>query len=255
MMPDRRQKQYDRQRSILQELENRERVSVTELSELFCTTEVTIRNDLTSLEQAGKLMRVHGGAVRFPQSQTESTVNLSAKETIALAAAAQIRDGDTLFINSGTTSVCVARALKEKRNLNIVTNSLDVATELGDVSTFRVLLLGGEINARYGFTYGGDAQEQLGRYQANWAILSVDGVSPEGGITTYHAEEAILDRMMILGARGTMIVADSSKIGKAGFTRVQDCEAPLMLVTDAEAGETLARLHSIGMQIIRQDRQ
>lgn len=247
-MPSRQQKQFDRHALILQELEKQERVTVTALSRMLDTTEVTIRSDLTQLEQEGKLMRVHGGAVRL-QQQEALTVNLSAKEAIAAAVARLIRDGDTLFINSGTTSACVAQALKHKRNLNIVTNSIEVATLLGDVSTFRVLLLGGEINACYGFTYGGDAQEQLQRYQANWAVLSVDGVSPEWGITTYHAEEAILDRIMISGARGTLIVADSTKLGKAGFTRVESC-AGLTLVTDEISQQLRSQLQTAGMQVI-----
>lgn len=247
-MGARQQKQ--RQEQILQLLEKQERVTVTQLSALLGTTEVTIRSDLSQLEQAGKLMRVHGGAVGKPAQQDAKTVNLSAKESIAAAVAEQIRDGDTLFINSGTTSVCVARALKEKRNLNIVTNAIDVAMELADVPTFRVLLLGGEINARYGFTYGGDAQEQLRRYQANWAILSVDGVSPQWGITTYHAEEAILDKMMIAGAHGTFITADSSKLGRAGFTRIGGCDPALTLVTETVSEDLQAQLQQIGMQVI-----
>lgn len=250
-MQPRRQKQNDRQAQILQLLEKQERVSVAQLSALLETTEVTIRSDLSQLERDGKLMRVHGGAVRIQtQLKDDRTVNLVAKETIAALAAQQIQDGDTIFINSGTTSVCVARALKEKQSLNIVTNAIDVALELADVPTFRVLLLGGEINARYGFTYGGDAQEQLRCYQANWAILSVDGVSLECGITTYHAEEAILDRMMIAGARGTLIVADSSKIGRAGFTRVIDCMPDLTLVTDAAAEYVMSALSEADVQII-----
>lgn len=250
-MPSRQQRQCDRQMQILQLLEEQERISVTQLSALLGTTEVTIRSDLSQLEREGKLMRVHGGAVRQQtQLKDDRTVNLAAKETIAELVAQQIQDGDTLFINSGTTSICVARALKKKSGLNIVTNAIDVAMELADVPTFRVLLLGGEINALYGFTYGGDAQEQLRCYQANWAILSVDGVSLECGITTYHAEEAILDRMMIAGARGTLIVADSTKIGRAGFTRVIDCIPALTLVTDAAEEQVRTALSEADVQIV-----
>lgn len=250
-MPSRQQKQTDRQMQILQLLEKQERVSVCQLSTLLGTTEVTIRSDLSQLERSGKLMRVHGGAVRQQtQSKDACTANLHAKEAIAAAVVQQIRDGDTLFINSGTTSVCVARALKEKRNLNIVTNAIDVALALAEVPTFRVLLLGGEINACYGFTYGGDAQEQLRRYQANWAILSVDGVSPQWGITTYHAEEAILDKMMIAGAHGTLITADSSKLGRAGFTRIGGCDSALTLVTESVPADLQVQLQDVGMQVI-----
>lgn len=238
-----------RREAILEILRNEERVYVSKLSKLLGTTEVTIRSDLTALEQQRKLMRVQGGAILYPDAQSPSIANETQKQTIADAVAEMISDGDTLFINCGTTTLCVAQALKQRRNLNVVTNSIDVATALADVPTIRVLLLGGEVNAQYGFTYGANAQEQLAQYQAGWAILSVDGVSEGCGVTTYHAEEAILDRMMIDGAAHALIVADSSKIGHAGFSRICECNDRLTLVTDHMETETKKSLEQSGMQI------
>ena len=139
--------------------------------------------------------------------------------------------------------------MKKKQNLKIVTNSIAVATALGDISNLRVTLLGGDINARYGFTYGSMAQEQLSTFQANWAILSVDGVSPTGGITTYHAEEAILDRLMIEGASQPLIVADSSKIGRVGFSRVRECSALTLITNKCPLSEVTDQLGECGMKI------
>ncbi len=118
-----------------------------------------------------------------------------------------------------------------------------------DISSLRVTLLGGDINARYGFTYGGTAQEQLSQYQADWAILAVDGVSPSGGITTYHAEEAILDRMMINGATDTLIVADSSKLGRVGFSRVCECNSLTVVTNQCFLNDTVEQLTDCGMKI------
>ena len=221
-----------RRDAILELLHKEERVYVSRLSNQLGATEVTIRNDLTVLEQQKKLMRVQGGAVLYPVAEAPAISNLLQKEAIANAVAEMIGDGDTLVINCGTTTLCVAQALKQRRNLNVVTNSIPVATALADIPTIRVLLLGGEVNAQYGFTYGANAQEQLSQYQAGWAILAVDGVGMDCGVTTYHAEEAILDRMMIDGAAHALIVADSSKIGRAGFSRICECNAQLTLVTD-----------------------
>lgn len=235
-----------RRDAILELLRTEGRVYVSRLSKQFNTTEVTIRNDLSAMEDAGKLMRVQGGAVLFPDPDAPVISNASQKQLIAESVASMIRDGDTLFINCGTTTLCVAQALKQRRNLNIVTNSIPVATALADIPTLRVLLLGGEVNAQYGFTYGANAQEQLAQYQASWAILSVDGVSEACGVTTYHAEEAILDRMMIDGAAHTLIVADSSKLDRAGFSRICECGERLTLVTDyvdPDVQERLARCH------------
>lgn len=238
-----------RRDAILEMLRNEERVYVSKLSKLFGTTEVTIRNDLTVLEQQHKLMRVQGGAVLYPDTETPVIANAPQKQAIADAVTDMISDGDTLFINCGTTTLCVAQALKQRKNLNVVTNSIPVATALADVPTIRVLLLGGEVNAQYGFTYGANAQEQLAQYQAGWAILAVDGVSEGCGVTTYHAEEAILDRMMIDGAAHALIVADSSKIGRAGFSRICECSKRLTLVTDHVDPETQEQLLQSEMQI------
>ena len=254
-MPDRNQKMEARRNYILQTLRRDGKVSVTQLSAALNATAVTIRTDLANLERDGYLTRVQGGAIPtrdalHTDAPEQDIPYYTEKHAIAAVIAEQIRDGDTLFINCGTTSVCVAQALRARRNLSIVTNSLAVAAELGAVPTFRVLLLGGVVNARYGFTYGSDAQEQLNQYQADWAVLSVDGVSAKGGITTYHAEEAILDRMMMQGAGCTLIAADHSKIGRAGFTRVRDCAPPLCLVTDCADPKALAELQEQGMRIL-----
>lgn len=245
-----------RRKRILEQLRLEGKVTVNALCESLGVTPVTIRNDLTMLEQEGCLMRVQGGAVLIPGatdpgiSGLGDVANALQKRAIGREVAHMVRDGDTLFINSGTTSELVAGELSIRRNLNIVTNSLNVATRLGTVPSFRVLLTGGEINALYGFTHGGDAQEQLSKYQADWAILSVDGISAKGGVTTHHAEEAVIDRMMAAGAKKPLIVADGSKIGRAGFSRVCECGPGLILVTNPPVDpEILAQLADCGLQI------
>lgn len=223
-----------RRKKILELLDRDGKVSVAQLSELLGATAVTIRSDLNALEESGYLERVSGGAILNTQlrPQTISGSNLPEKQAIASAVARDIHDGDRLFINSGTTTREVALALKQHRNLNVVTNSVAVASELSGIPTFRVILLGGELNTQYLFTCGGDAQEQLQKYQADYAILSLDGVSVENGITTYHADEAIIDRMMVEKAKKTLIVADHTKIGHAGFSLICPLQQVHTLFTD-----------------------
>ena len=244
-----------RRAKILKQLDLAGKISVTELSNLLGVTPVTIRSDLTELEQEGKLLRVQGGAVPVPQAgellHSPQMANAERKHAIGEAVARLVRDGDTLFINSGTTCEQIASSLRTRRNLNIVTNALKVALELGDVPSFRVLLVGGEIKAQYGFTHGGDAQDQLNRYRADWSILAVDGVSAAGGVTTHHAEEALIDRIMSAGSKRTLIVADGSKIGRPGFSRVQECEPGLTLVTDISADrDAISLLEQQGVEIV-----
>lgn len=228
-----------RRDKILDELKSSGKVFVSELAVKLGVTPVTVRNDLMALEKDGYLIRMNGGAVYSSRTTQKpgipESVEISQshqKESIATAISDMIKDGDTLFINSGTTTQMIAGELKNRNNLNIVTNSLEVATLLGNVSSFRVILLGGEVNTKYKFTYGGDAQDQLSRYQADWAIMAIDGISMKKGITTYHAEEAIIDRMMMKGAKQIIIAADHTKIGRAGFMKVCDCNKDITLVTN-----------------------
>ena len=233
-----------RRGKILEKLKKDGTVSVSKLASELGATPVTIRSDLDALEAEGYLIRVQGGAVQN-QKNIPMTPMLSRegeyseeKRTIARCVAEQVRDGATLFLNSGTTMQCVAAALRSKKNLNIVTNSLNVAAELGNVQGFRVILLGGEINAHYSFTYGSDAQEQLSHYQADWAIMSLDGIDVETGLTTYHAEEATINRMMISRCKQLLVAADHSKVGRAGFFRFHEADGNMCLITDEKASKT-----------------
>ncbi len=225
-----------RRNKILEILSQQGRVQVSELSEVLDATSVTIRNDLDALASEGKLVRINGGALVNQDliGGQKAITNMAQKTEIAEKIEELIKNGDTLFINSGTTSLVVAQKLKTtKRNLNIVTNSFEIAAELGSISGFRVILLGGEVNSHYSFTYGVVAQEQLNLFSADWAILSVDGVSDTGDIATCHTEEAILDRIMISRSSKTLIAADSSKIGRNGFSFVCTINDKISVITNS----------------------
>lgn len=258
-MADSKLKLDIRRNKILEQLRADGKVSVSQLSTMLGATPVTIRTDLAALERDGYLVRIQGGAIQaqrtggFLSGGREPGDRYSEeKRAIAQAVAGMIQDGDTVFLNSGTTTFQVARALKVRKNLIVVTNSLSVSMELGTVPTFKVLLLGGEINARYGFTYGGDTQQQLSQYQADWTILSVDSVSSKGGVTTHHAEEAVIDRMMICNGRRLIVAADSSKIGRAGFSRVCDSNSNVCLITDKGCEEeAVARLKERNVHVVQ----
>ena len=243
-----------RRQAILEQLNREGIVHVSQLSERFGTTSATIHNDLDTLAAEGQLDRIQGGAVRKVKS-AEGWIGPAAsvgqgRRAIAEAVLAYISDGDTLFINSGTTTMAVAEVLSLRKNLNIVTNSLTVANYLAHQADLRLILLGGELNANYGFTYGGDALEQLNRYQPQWSILSVDGVHPEHGITTYHADEAMIDRTMIARAQKTIIVADHRKIGRVGFSHICGVSEGQILVTDSGCEElVLERIENAGATV------
>ena len=214
----------DRRRAeILHLLSSEGKVYISDLCSRFGTSPVTIRNDLDTLAEEGKLIRMTGGAVPLRSEQTKSGAPIDRweqKKEIAHRAAQEIRDGDTLFINSGTTTALFAEELHAKKDLKIVTNSVDIATQLGAIPSFHVILLGGMINSHSRFTFGENSQEQIVRFGADVAVLSVDGISEDGEITTCHAEEAIVDRLMIQRASRVLILADAAKIGRTGFSFV-----------------------------------
>ncbi len=248
----------DTRRSRIIEILNRDgQVKVSRLSEELNATPVTIRSDLDALERDGYLERIQGGAVQTAVNYynrefiQRKRLGANVKKRIAAAAAELIHDGDTILLNSGTTVYFTAVELKHHKNLRIVTNSLTAAIELGSVPSFHVILLGGEINSRDSFTYGNDVLEQLKRYRANYAILSIDGVCAETGISTLHAEEVMVERMMMERANETIIIADSNKLEKEGFLYVCDTQAVDRLVTNREADPSvIKRLREKRIKII-----
>ena len=261
-MPPSKGLKIDARRKRILDILNRDgQVKVTELAAELGATPVTIRSDLDSLKEDGYLERTAGGAVQNVRNfynmelHLRRQENIDVKRRIAAKAATLISDGETLFINSGTTTYFTAIELKKRKNLNIVTNSIPVAIELGTVPGFRVILLGGEINAQYSFIYGINALEQLRQYKADKTFLSMGGICAGQGLTTYHAEEAVVNRTMMERSRETIITADHSKIGYESFSFVADLNTGLSLVTDGpgENAEFLAEIEKAGVRIILAD--
>ncbi len=232
------------------------RVKVSELSARYGVSEVSIRKDLEALEAEGRLSRVHGGAVGMnklyvdmDQSERFKT-NAPAKRELAALAAKFIDDNDTIMMNAGTTLTYVLRAIRAKKNITIVTNSIQNATEAALYPSFHVILLGGELDSKYQFTYGPDALRQLENYHATKCILSVDGISADSGLTLYYAHEAELARRMIDSSSTVIVTADASKIGKNVFARITDAgKTDILLTNTSENKEELARLKKLGIKI------
>ena len=246
-----------RRQKIIEMLDREGMVRVTDLSRNFKASEVTIRSDLTELERLGLLERVPGGALQTLKTyynmdfQQRKEQHSQEKMAIASMMTSLIQDGETLLINSGTTTYYAALELRKLKNLKIVTNSFSVATELGTNPTFQIILLGGNFNSQYLFTYGDDAVAQLRKYKADKLLLSLDGVNVSTGLTTYHAEETEVIRLMIERSRSTIIVADHSKIGRESFSYLGSIDQIDYLVTNVDADEQVLReIAKSGIEIV-----
>jgi len=232
-----------RREKILEILGKKGRVKVNELSRAFNISEVTIRLDLTELENRGLIERIHGGAMSTHKAyynmslKEREKTNQEEKQKIAAMAASMIQDGDTVILNSGTTTLYTVRQLKNRKNVTLLTNSAAIAQEAGNGNNMNVILLGGNFNNNYSFSYGDDTLNQLMKYKADKLILSADGVSCESGITTYHFQEAEIDKRMIERANKTIVAADYSKIGRESFSFVSHISAVDCIITNANANE------------------
>ena len=246
----------NRREEIIELIHLQGKVKVAELSEKYNISEVSIRKDLEALEAQGHLTRIHGGAVGMNKLYVNMDLterfktNASCKREVAELAAKFIDDNDTIMMNAGTTLTYVLRALRGKKNISIVTNSVQNATEAALFPTFNVILLGGELDSKYQFTYGQDAIHQLENYHANKCILSVDGVSAESGLTLYYSNEAALARKMIECSDKTIVVADSTKLGKNVFARITDAARSNILITNKSDNiDELIKLRKLGVKI------
>ncbi len=244
-----------RREEIMELVRSRGSIRVAEISKLYNVSEVTVRSDLEYLEAQGVLSRIHGGAVGTGKHYINMDMserymsNSASKKDLAAKVAELVGHNDTIFMNAGTTLTYVLHAIRGKRNISIVTNSIQNAVEASTYPGFNVILLGGEIDEKYQFTYGNDTLSQLDKYHATKCILSVDGIHERDGLTLYYSNESGIVRKMIACADQTIVAADSSKLGKNTFSRVADIEDMDVLVTNTSHHELLELLREKGITI------
>ena len=248
----------DRKRIISELIEKNGSVRVSELSQMFDVSEVTVRNYLTDMESMGLLTRTHGGAISSYKPYCSMNFNQrletnhSTKNLIGQKVAERIEPNDTIMLNSGTTTLLAFRHFPKDYNLNIVTNSIAIALEASNNSNFNVILVGGSINTKYQYTYGSDAIAQLKNYHADKLILSVDGIDLKSGFSTYYNKEASIDKIMIEQSDICLVTADESKFGRNAFVKICDICDTDYIITDCELKpEESAHLYDLGINLIQ----
>ena len=245
----------ERQNRMLEILRQRGAVRVDELCEALGVSPATIRRDLEILESAGGLRRVHGGAVsgqsRLEEPLFDDKTGLADEEKRAIArtALAYIREGDTVYLDGGSTLLELARLLRDRGDITVVTNSLRAAAELA-ASGPRLMLLGGEFRRRSQTVVGTMTRATLDTIYLDVAFMGTIGLDLEAGLTTTDPNEAFTKQLVMTRARRVVLLADSSKIGKVSFAHAGALDAIGVFITDRGAdGAFLKRARKLGLAV------
>ncbi|RMI31342.1 DeoR/GlpR family DNA-binding transcription regulator [Nocardia stercoris] len=231
-----------RRRVILDRLIADGYVEAKDLARVLGVDASTVRRDLDALARDGQIQRTHGGARPMPGVTTDLPYEVkrmshaAEKTAVARAVAARVRDGDSVVLDSGSTTYQVAVALRNHTGLTVITNDLRIAEYVAGLNRFRLLVTGGELLGSV-YTLAGDRTVDFLRgYAATWAVLGADAVDATAGITNTNTLEVPVKQAMIAAAATTFVVADSSKFGHRALAKVADIDEIDTLVTDAGLG-------------------
>jgi DeoR family transcriptional regulator of aga operon len=247
--------QSERLGAILERLSSEGSVSVVDIATALEVSTATIRRDLRLLEEQRLLGRTHGGAV--PQGvlyelplRYKSTRQPEQKLRIEREAATRVLEGWAIGLTGGTTTTEVARALVDRPRLTVVTNALNIASELAVRPNLKLVVTGGVARPESYELVGPIAEASLQGLNLDVVFLAVDGISPDAGLTTHHEIEAGTNRALMERARRVIVVADSSKIGRVTFARICDLAGVDELITDDGADrEAIAAVEAGGVSV------
>lgn len=248
----------ERHNAILEQLLKKAPILVSELAETLDVSLVTIRKDLTELENMGKLYRSHGKAIAINPFTINRTVNekekLAPEEKHAIGheAAKLIEANDFIIIGSGTTVQAFARAIHPTESLTVVTASLQTALVLSQDKNIEVMQLGGTVRTSSQSVVGDYSEMLLNDCTASKVFLGVDGIDLDYGFTTTDLREAHLNKKMMQAAQKTIVITDSSKFGKRGFAKIGNIEDIDIVVTDTHVSDIdVKRLEEMGIRVIK----
>jgi DeoR/GlpR family transcriptional regulator of sugar metabolism len=232
-------------------------VSVEELSRQLGVSSATVRRDLAQLESLGEVRRVHGGAVgtesrlEEPLFDDKTSIAAREKQRIAQAALKFIKPNDTIFLDGGSTVLELARLVRARSNLTVVTNSLRAAIELAAQGP-RVILIGGEFRRLSQTLVGPLTRLTLDEVHVDKAFMGTIGLTVEEGLTTTDPSEAYTKELVMAHARQVFLLADHSKVGKVSFACAGQLEKVQVLITDKQIDRKLAsQLRKNGVEVVR----
>jgi DeoR family transcriptional regulator of aga operon len=232
---------FERQQKILTFLSNQQRISVAEICEMFSVSEATARRDLEVLTDQKHLQRVHGGAISLKQAPPELPIlqreaeQAEEKKQIALAAANLVKDGDTVFLGSGTTVLEVARVLRNRKGLTIITNSLPVMNVLSGLPEISLIALGGMLRDSELSFIGHITEQALAEIRVDKVIIGVHAIDLENGLTNDYLQETMTDRAILKSGKEVIVVADHTKINTVSIAYLAPVNSIQRLITDQQS--------------------
>lgn len=230
----------ERKYKMVQYLQENHRASVQELGEAFGVSDSTVRRDLKELEDAKRLKRTHGGAVSLqsvnfePNMVDKEDSFREEKERIAKRAVEMIHSGDTILLDSGTTTLPLARELKNMSGIRVITNSVIVLSELRDCRNIELSIIGGLLRPDTLAFVGPIAERSLDMVRVDKAFIATNGLDLKEGVTTPNLTEAAIKRKMIEIAKQVILLADHSKIGNIAYAKFADVSEIDHCIMDSE---------------------
>ena len=247
----------ERRLAILKLIHERKKVQVAELVDALSVSATTIRNDLRELEATNQILRTHGGAIERPQARYEIEMRerqvqqSDEKKAIARVALEQIHNGDTILLDTGTTTRELAYLLSQKERLTVVTNDIVIAGALENVPTVDIFLIGGMLRKGFQCTIGPGVSAGLADLTVDKGFFGANGFSIESGATTPDIGQASSKREMIRIVRKVFLLCDHEKIGRVSFSRFANLEDIDALITDSTDEILQQKLEEADIEVIR----
>lgn len=248
----------ERQEKIAEILKSKSSIKVNELSDAFNVSESTIRRDLQYMEEMGLLTRTHGGAVSVKKTNFEPTFKekkdekQDEKSIIGSIAASMIEDGDTIILDSGTTTFEIARHLTAK-NITVITNSIDIASELSTKDDINLIVAGGSFRLTTRAIVGHITESIFNNFRVDKAFIGANGISVEEGITTPNFTEAQTKKAMMNVANKVIVVADSSKFNQVSFSVICPIRAVTAIITSSDLDKAVIKeFEESGVEVVTQ---
>jgi DeoR family fructose operon transcriptional repressor len=246
----------ERKIKILEELALRKKVTVSALASAMGVSGATIRSYLRDLDRAGLVIRTHGGAIVRtktgfePDTRQKAVQNLEAKRLIARTALALVEDGDTIILDTGTTTLELARCLTERKNLTVVTNDLVIAQLLEDNASFAIVFMGGVVRKGFHCTVGVQGRELTAGLTADKAFMATNAFEASKGATTPDINHAETKKRMIAAAGKIILLCDHTKIGKISFAQFAATAQIACLITDRVEDAERTTIEKHGAQVL-----